>query len=45
MKPDGLVEVQWEQAQFRVCNPVGGERFEVSLTHVNTMLSETISNL
>lgn len=24
MKPDGLVEVQWEQAQFRVCNPAGG---------------------
>ena len=75
MKPDGLVEVQWEQAQFRVCNPAGGKcerssqcryctvnstipgglaasvgrsmtaRFEVSLTHVNTMLSETMSNL
>ena len=26
MKPDGLVEVQWEQAQFRVCNPAGGKR-------------------
>ncbi len=25
MKPDGLVEVQWEQAQFRVCNPAGGK--------------------
>ena len=23
MKPDGLVEVQWGQAQFRVCNPAG----------------------
>lgn len=75
MKPDGLVEVQWGQAQFRVCNPAGGKmrtkfamqvlycdstilgglaasvgrsmtaRFEVSLTHENTVLSETISNL
>ena len=75
MKPDGLVEVQWGQAQFHVCNPAGGKceqssqcryctvnstisgglaapvgrsmtaRFEVSLTHENTMLSETISNL
>lgn len=45
MKPDGLGEVQWEQAQFRVCNPAGGKRFEVSLTHENTMLSETMSNL
>ena len=25
MNPDGLVEVQWEQAQFRVCNPAGGK--------------------
>ena len=25
MKLDGLVEVQWERARFRVCNPAGGE--------------------
>lgn len=45
MKPDGLVEVQWGRARLRVCNPAGGKRFEVSLPHENTMLSETISNL
>ena len=45
MKPDGLVEVQWGRARFRVCNPAGGIRFEVSLAHENTMLSETKSNL
>ncbi len=28
MKPDGLVEVQWGQAQFRVCNPAGGLRID-----------------
>ncbi len=25
MKPDGLVEVQWERARFCVCNPAGGK--------------------
>jgi hypothetical protein len=29
MKPDGLVEVQWERARFRVCNPAGGNANKV----------------
>lgn len=31
MKPDGLVEVQWGQAQFRVCNPAGGKSLEFTM--------------
>lgn len=40
MKPDGLVEVQWEQAQFRVCNPAGGKerRFSVLLLENDWLL-------
>ena len=42
MKPDGLVEVQWGQAQSHVCNPAGGNANRVRNAKSGVLLSSAI---
>ncbi len=45
MKLDGLVEVQWERARFRVCNPAGGKCEQSSQCRYCTVNSTMLGGL